>query len=59
MSQDPGHAVEDEARLAGLLEMYRTAIAHLESLRDPSVTPLKRELEALERFAGSKQKHDD
>ena len=51
MSLDPGRA--EEANLESLLEMYRTAIAHLESLHDPAVAPLKRELEALLRFAAS------
>jgi hypothetical protein len=29
--------------------MYRTAIDYLDSLRDPAVSPLRRELTALER----------
>jgi hypothetical protein len=51
VSLDPGHA-EDDVRLASLVEMYRNAIAHLESFHDPAVAPLKRELEMLLRFAG-------
>lgn len=48
MSLDPGRAAEHDPR-AGMLEMYRTAIAYLDSLRDPAVEPLRAELTALER----------
>jgi hypothetical protein len=56
VSRDPGRASETD-RLDGLLEMYRTAIAHLESLNDPAVAPLKRELETLLRFAHLEHGH--
>jgi hypothetical protein len=47
VSLDPGRVPEDERR-EDLLEMYRTAIAYLDSLRDPAVRPLRAELTALE-----------
>jgi hypothetical protein len=47
VSPDPGR-IPDERR-ADLLEMYRTAIDYLDSLQDPAVRPLRRELTALER----------
>ena len=48
MSLDPGRAAEHDTR-PGMLEMYRTAIAYLDSLRDPAVEPLRAQLTALER----------
>jgi hypothetical protein len=48
VSLDPGRTGEAD-RQADLLEMYRTAIAYLDSLRDPAVEPLRAELTALER----------
>jgi hypothetical protein len=38
----------ENERRTGLLEMYRTAISYLDSLRDPAVQPLRRELRALQ-----------
>jgi hypothetical protein len=47
VSLDPGRAAEADRR-EELLAMYRTAIAYLDSLRDPAVQPLRAELTALE-----------
>jgi hypothetical protein len=47
VSLDPGRAPEADRR-EDLLEMYRTAISYLDSLRDPAVQPLRAELTALE-----------
>jgi hypothetical protein len=47
VSPDPGRDPEADRR-EELLEMYRTAIAYLDSLRDPAVQPLRAELTALE-----------
>jgi hypothetical protein len=52
VSPDPGRSTNDQ-RLADLLEMYSVAIKDLESLEDPAVTPLMRELQALQRRLGT------
>jgi hypothetical protein len=54
VSPDPGRSSED-GRLADLFEMYRVAIEDLESLQDPAVAPLLRELATLQRFVGAQQ----
>jgi hypothetical protein len=48
VSPDPGLSREDDRR-NGLLEMYRIAIAYLDSLRDPALRPLRLELTDLQR----------
>ena len=55
MSPDLGRISDD--RRTDLLEMYRTAIEYLDSLRDPAVRPLRRELTALERQLLDEQRH--
>jgi hypothetical protein len=52
VSLEPGHTAED-ARVAGLLDMYRVAIEDLESMDDPAVVPLMRELQALRSQVGT------
>ena len=55
MSLDPGRAPEADRR-EDLLEMYRTAIAYLDSLHDPAVQPLRAELTALESRLADEQR---
>jgi hypothetical protein len=52
VSLDPGRSTNEE-RLSDLLEMYRVAIEDLESLEDPAVAPLMRELQALQHRLGT------
>jgi hypothetical protein len=57
VSLDPGRATEAHRR-EDLLEMYRTAIAYLDSLRDSAVQPLRAELTALERRLSDEQRDE-
>jgi hypothetical protein len=56
VSRDPGRLHEDDRR-AGLVEMYRAAIAYLDTLDDPAVGPLRRELADLQRRLVDEQRH--
>jgi hypothetical protein len=52
VSPEPGRTLEDD-RVAGLLDMYRVAIEDLQSMDDPAVAPLMRELQALRSQVGT------
>lgn len=53
VSLDPGR--ENERR-AGLLEMYRTALSYLDSVRDSALEPLREELTALQQRLAAEQR---
>jgi hypothetical protein len=57
VSLDRGRAPEAHRR-EDLLEMYRTAIAYLDSLRDSAVQPLRAELTALERRLSDEERDE-